>query len=307
MSVLHIYQTLGNYENKVANGTGELSSTGEFSVTLTTNGKVSKGTVYVIKKGKSNYGDSYNCLSGASQKGDVATFQKTTEADVTMIKNPDIYGATYSLQSALSDSTKTVIIKIADEDLENLKKNDYKLCFAKKISEEDYNVVWQSYTEYLSTNTFSWTPQYQLFGTNLYKENITVQVSTNIVNIGLGEESTLDEVGHLGSVESGGADLAITMINDYGTIHPGLNQISTGIDGTQVQSPIYVAENASVEGSVSMTPVEKVLVWFEQDIATATMFSTARSLSVEIDLTTSSEEERTYQDQEWGKTEIRVK
>jgi hypothetical protein len=71
------------------------------------------------------------------------------------------------------------------------------LCFAKKVGDNAYNVVWQAYGKYLSSNSFSWTPQYQLFGSNTFESNLTVITSTNIVNIGLGETSTLNSAGLL--------------------------------------------------------------------------------------------------------------
>lgn len=159
----------------------------------------------------------------------------------------------------------------------------------------------RSSLKYLATNTFSWTPQYQLFGSNTFKDNIQVDVSTNIVDIGLNETSILDERGILGSPKTGGVITAVTLVNDYGSIHPGLNQLSTGIDGRQNSTPIYVAPETMVSGSATLTPVEKVLVWFEQNIETSTIFSTARSRSVEIDLTTSNSATRKYQGQEWIK------
>jgi hypothetical protein len=205
-----------------------------------------------------------------------------------------------ALLAALKATQKIVTIKIDPNDLKELKSSDYKLCFAKKVGNDDYNVVWQSYTKYLGNNQFSWTPQYQLFGSNVFQSNILVQVSTNVVAIGLGEISILDESGVLGDPSTGGDKNAINLKNEYGSIHPGVNQLSIGIDGKQVSSPIYVSQKVSVKGDTKLSPVEKVLVWFEQDIETSTMFSTARSLSVEIDLTIPDKATRLYKDQEWS-------
>jgi hypothetical protein len=201
--------------------------------------------------------------------------------------------------SALAEVQKVVNIQIASGDLENLKKAKYKLCFAKKVGDSDYNVVWQSYSDYLSYNTFSWTPQYGLFGSNVFEDDIKVQVQTNIVTIGLGETSILNSYGVLGDPTTGGPTTCFTMDNQYGSIHPGVNQLSTGIDGTQISTPIYVAEAPIVKGTAELTPVEKVLVWFEQNIETSTMFSTARSNEVEIDLTFQNTASRKYENQKW--------
>ena len=204
-----------------------------------------------------------------------------------------------ALRAAVAATEKTVNVEIASEDLTTLKDAGYKLCFAKKVGDNDFNVVWQSYDKYLGNNSFMWTPQYQLFGSNTFKDNITVKASTNTVTIGLGETSILDNAGNLGQPKTGGPSTAITMDNEYGTIHPGVNQLSTGIDGKQISSPIYVATDPIVLGNTALTPVELVLVWFEQNVQTSTMFSTSRSNSIQIDLTNTNEQTRLYKDQKW--------
>ncbi|MHC8387071.1 hypothetical protein ACYZTM_03235 [Pseudomonas sp. MDT2-39-1] len=203
------------------------------------------------------------------------------------------------LTSTLAATQKSVTIEIAAGDLTLLKQSKYKLCFAKKVGTEAYNVVWQSYDKYLSNNGFSWTPQYQLFGSNSFQANVAVQVATNIVSIGLGQQSVLSEEGLLGSAVTGGPDTSITLINNYGPIHPGINQLSTGIDGTQVSTPIYVAAAQVVTGDTALTPKESILVWFEQNVQTSTMFSTSRSKAVEIDLTFDNNATRLYEEGEW--------
>lgn len=194
---------------------------------------------------------------------------------------------------------KSVDIKIDPNDLETLKKNGYQLCFAKKVN-DTYNVVWQSSDEYLADNAFSWQPMYELFGSNVFSGNVRVRVSTNKVAIGLGDQSVLDSSGVLQPATSGGPATGITMVNQYGNIHPGLSSYATGIDGQSSTSPIYVAEKQIVLGSDTLTPVEAVQVWFEQDIVTSTMFSTARSNAVEIDLTDQNSAARLYHNGAWS-------
>ncbi|RON50154.1 hypothetical protein [Pseudomonas frederiksbergensis] len=222
---------------------------------------------------------------------DVQAAVKSLLAAPTALKTTD-----YSkvLTSTLAATQKTVSIQIDSADLTTLKQNGYKLCFAKKVGTEAYNVVWQSYVQYLSFNDFSWTPQYQLFGTNQFQANVTVRASTNTINIGLGQQSILDNNGLLGGAVSGGPETSITLINNYGSIHPGINQLSTGLDGAQVSTPIYVATNAVVTGQVTLTPVETILVWFEQNVQTSTMFSTSRSNAIEVDLTNVNSASRLY-------------
>jgi hypothetical protein len=219
----------------------------------------------------------------------------------TMTHTKDIQEIAVAFSNMLLDVQKKVSIRIALKDLENLKKARYKLCFAKKIGNKGYNVVWQSYSDYLTNNTFSWTPQYALFGSNTFQDNIQVRVSTNIVAIGLGETSILNRYGVLKKPTTGGPITGLTMDNRYGSIHPGIKQLSTGIDGKVVSKPIYVSENPIVKGEVFLRPVEKILVWFEQYIRTGTMFSTSRSREVEIDLTFQNTAAWKYKDQKWIK------
>lgn len=193
---------------------------------------------------------------------------------------------------------KSVTIEIAQTDLHILKKNQYVLCFAKKVN-GSYNVVWSSATDYVFSNTFSWTPQYALFGTNTFAENVTVLVDTNQVAIGLGMQTTLDDAGTLNDAVTGGPSTSMTLINNFGSIHPGVSAVSTDVGGSTSTTPIYVAQNAILKGSDLLTPIESVSVWFEQNIQTSTMFSDARSNAVEIDLTTTDTQTRLYSGQTW--------
>jgi hypothetical protein len=297
MSKLHIEKKVGKVWSNVADGDGTLSSTDDFVVAITS-GSVNSGNTYKIKQGQSASGDLYDCKA---VNGKNATFHYSgpgSEVDDSLVSKDNFERAT-ALQSALEASEKRVSIIIDLDDLKILKASNYRLCFAKKVGDADYNVVWQSYSLYLASNDFSWTPQYQLFGTNIFQDNITVRVATNLQRIGLGEISVLDAAGILGNPSSGGPKVSLSMDNQYGSIRPGVNQLSTGIDGSQVSTPIYVAPQPIVKGVTSLTPVEKVMVWFEQKIETSTMFSSSRALSVEIDLTFENEATRLYKNQQW--------
>jgi hypothetical protein len=195
--------------------------------------------------------------------------------------------------------TKSVYIKIDPTDLESLKHDKYKICFAKKVA-NTYDVVWQSYDKFLAGNTFSWIPMYQLFATNTFSGGVQVRADTDPVSITLGEQATLDDAGALGPAVSGGPTDSITLKNNYGLIHPGLNSVSIGLDGVQNTTPIYVAPLAMEPGIDILTPVDMVQVWFQQDIQTSTMISSAVSNPVEIDLTTMDSASRLYSNGIWS-------
>jgi len=205
--------------------------------------------------------------------------------------------------AALAAVSKSVQIEIDDADLAILKTSNYVLCFAKKASlnggDDACNVVWQSLTDYLHTTILSWTPQFQLFGTKTFNDNSPVQVLSDLRTVALGEQCVLDKYGVLGPPATGGPASGITMVNNYGTIHPGLSQIAT-LDGTTSVTPLYVAQDAVLLGQATLTPIESVLVWFEQNVATSTMFATPRSMSVEIDLTAAASATRLYKNQLWS-------
>src|SRR4051794_38586108 len=96
---------------------------------------------------------------------------------------------------------KTVNILVGDAQLHRLKAESYKLCFAKKVGNA-YNVVWQAYDEYLADNSFSWTPIYQAFITNTFKEGLTVKVQSKPVTITLGQQATIDTAGAIGTTST---------------------------------------------------------------------------------------------------------
>lgn len=296
MSKLHFYTNFRGNPSWAADGDGDISKDENWSVDIE-DGKVKQGHSYLVAQGKKPPVDWYPCVTGAD-KGGVATFAPKSPVELT--GEQLVHGrAVTAFQASLLAVQKSVRIEIALEDLKDLKENGYRLCFAKKVAEGDYNVVWQSYDKFVATNTFSWTPMYQLFGSNTFKDNIEVDVSSNVVDIGIGETSLLDDNGILNQPKTKGKPTAITLDNQYGSIHPGLNQVSTGINGKLICTPIYVAPKAMVSGVAELTPVESVLVWFEQNIVTSTIFSTARSRAIEINLTTVNSATRKYQAQKW--------
>ena len=195
-------------------------------------------------------------------------------------------------------TTKSVQIQIATGDLESLKKNGYNLCIAKMVNGV-YNVVWQAQngTQYLDYNTVSWIPTYQVYGANNFQVGVTVEEQTNVVNIQLGEESTLDAAGVMGDPVSGGPPTALTVNNEFAAIYPGVNQL---ILGQTQPSPIYVAPEQVLPGTVTLTPVEKVQIWFQQELQTSTMFSSAQTNTIEVDLTATDAQTVNYQGGKWA-------
>jgi len=299
MSILKVcrWPKVGVTWDVITEGTGELKKkAGEkFSVTGVNKESLrTENTYYVYQGSHADQGQKVVCKS-LSPTGNVAEFQVQAQ-----LFQAEEYGVlVQSFQNVLAAATKTVDIGIGKKDFATLKQARYNLCFAKKVGDAAYNVVWRASFEYLEDNEFSWTPIYQIFGTNRYQDGIAVKASTKKIAIGLGEIITLDKYGQFGSPSTGGDPTAINMENDYGDIHPGICQLSTGVDGEAVSTPIYAAPDVMVSGEASFTPIEKVLVWFEQNIETSTIFSKARSRSIEIDLTNTNSTGRVYEGGQW--------
>jgi hypothetical protein len=201
-----------------------------------------------------------------------------------------------------ANMAKSVEIQIALADLEFLKANQYQLCFARMVNGA-YTVVWQSYGGYLSNNPFSWLPLYQLFGTNTFTANGgEVTIDTNAVSIDLGEQAVLNPDGNMEPAVTGGPADGITMINQYGPIHPGLIGVSTGPDGVQRTLPMFVAPLAIATGTDVLTPAEKMRVWFQQNVASGTTTNQDISMAVELDLTAVDLARATYSQGNWSTT-----
>lgn len=204
-----------------------------------------------------------------------------------------------ALKAASDAATKKVNVSVAVGDLKYLMDNGYKMCFAKKVGDADYNVIWQSYDRFSEFNEFSWVPQYQIFRSNTFEAGVTVKTSSMPQDIGLGEVTTIDTYGVLSKPVTGGSETALNVINMYGATHIGINQISKGIDGKPGSNPIYVSQNESISGTASFEPVEKVMIWFECNAETSTMFSTMKSGFKEVDLTKNNEISIRYENGAW--------
>lgn len=205
-----------------------------------------------------------------------------------------------ALQSAIGSAAKSVNIQIAAEDIRRLMSNGYRMCFAKKIGDAAYNVIWQSYKDFSENNTFSWTPQYQVFRTDNFQSGVTVKTSSNPKTIGLGQITTIDRFGILSDPITGGDTAALNVDNEYKATHIGVSQLSTGIDGKIVSTPIYVSENECMLGNAVLKPVEKVMIWFECNAQTSTMFTDMKTYGIEVDLTQKNSVNLKYEDEKWS-------
>lgn len=192
-------------------------------------------------------------------------------------------------------TTKSVVVSIAPQDQINLKKNGYNLCFA-KIVNGVANVVWQSQspTQWIARNEFSWVPLYEVYGAQSFQSSVQVSETTTPVPIQLGDTTLLTEYGIFNPATEAGPSTAVTITNQFTLITIGMSQVADG-----VSNPIYVSPNQAETGIVTLTPVDQIMVWFDQELTTSTMFSNAVSMSTMVDLTNVNSAAIMYQAGNW--------
>ncbi|WP_457584908.1 hypothetical protein [Ensifer canadensis] len=282
MAQLHVYEKLGNIWVKVASGNGTASTDKPFTITLSS-GSVTSGRTYDFRHGELMTGELCHCTAIV---GRTATLRAVTVEEA----------------ATLDWRSKVVTIIVDLEDLVSLKANNYAMCFAKKVAlgsdGGSYNVVWQSLTGYSHSTSFLWWPQFALFATNYFVDGRMVVASTNEPTLEFGQRCVLNQYGLLEHPVSFGPD-GVTMENQYGPIHPALSQASV-LNGVQTMTPIYVAPDLMSQGSVTLNPINTVMVWFQQDISCSTMFSSARSMSIEIDLSMTNTVTCLYKGGKWS-------
>lgn len=203
----------------------------------------------------------------------------------------------YSMaQASLGASdAKSLTVTIQDKVMETLKTANYVLCIAKKVK-DDYTVVWSGIKELLPTNTLTWTPEYELFGTNTFKDGFTVTATTKYQPIQGNQTCVLDAAGILGSASgSPDSEKPFYMDNQMGSVHPGVRMLLNG-----ESLPIYVAQEVAIKGEASLQPKEYIKVWFTEKVETSTMISEIKGNNIELNYTGVNSHSVTYtDDQEW--------
>lgn len=214
-------------------------------------------------------------------------------------------------------TSKVLTIQVASDERAVLLNSGYLLCIATTSEGQPYDIVWRAFDKYLSTNTFSWTPQYELFMTNSFTSGQVPGSTSESGSIVLGQQMTLDSTGVFGPPSSGNYPDALTILNEYGNTYLGFSQMSTGIDNTSAITYAYVGPNITVQGVIQLEPVDMLLVWFETNVQTGTMFSVppviqppslrslhlanAQSFAIEVDMTNSSTATIQYGSGGWSK------
>jgi len=197
---------------------------------------------------------------------------------------------------------KRLEIQIAPDDLEFLKSNQYLLCFARTANGNEPGIVWQCFDDYLQNNPFSWFPEYQVFGSSAYDIGAVATVDTTPGTIALGQQTTLNADAVFGPTVPLGAPNMFAIANEYRQqIHLGFGAASTGPDGVQRITPVFVTPNAIGPNVIcSFAPVDTVWVWFQQNIVTSTIVDPNLPNAAMIDLHWKDFGKWRYQDGKWS-------
>ncbi|KAF9533127.1 hypothetical protein CPB83DRAFT_832226 [Crepidotus variabilis] len=202
-----------------------------------------------------------------------------------------------------------------DEALTDLVHNNSKLCMAKAVLDKDgketYNVVAcaNSHAVISSANVITFADSYSMLGTvQSFKIGATViTASSKTLPIQFGQAYSLPTwdkafVGSDPDVPKAG----FGFFNGVkASVVVALKEGSNGTDESVPDCPIFISPNPEVAGKTFLTPINKIALWFQHGLKTATMISLSLSDVHIIDLTGSTEAVATYtNDHKWvdGKT-----
>lgn len=88
-------------------------------------------------------------------------------------------------------------------------------------------------------------------------------------------------MGTLKPAISGENSMSLTLVNEYGRILVGVSQYFI-MEGVLTFKPIYVSKIAHDSGNILLTPKDEVMVWFQRDAKTSTIFEGNRSNSIKL-------------------------
>ncbi|KAF9533131.1 hypothetical protein CPB83DRAFT_845883 [Crepidotus variabilis] len=203
-------------------------------------------------------------------------------------------------------ATHKIVVNIQEKALKDLLRNGSKLCMARGVidadGEETYNVV--AYADAVSSvNTITFVDTYSMLGTTQeFQEGRTLQTDSSIT-LPIDFQQVYD-LHHADSALVDNSPAApkdgFAFINDVKASAvvclrsgPILNSMSEGAPNC----PIFISPNPEVPSTTKLIPTDRVALWFQHGIKTATMicFSHMRHCCV-IKLKGTTEAVMTYTD-----------
>jgi hypothetical protein len=174
-------------------------------------------------------------------------------------------------------NTFTLDVHVDDDAIEELKKDGYQLCIAKKVMGK-YTVVWEG-RDFMNENHFEWQEQYEIFTVAEFKEGLLTEATDDPQAIASGQTCLLDANGVLGDaqgpVDSSGV---FHLDNDFGEVHVAVSSLLGG-----TFKPIFVTPENVVRGIVDLEPINNIMVWFDNELTTSMMFEHAVSRNEELE------------------------
>jgi len=184
--------------------------------------------------------------------------------------------------------SNSINLNIDTDVLATLIKGAYTLCVAKVLQDptgEVSNVVMATIPSLEPIMTIKWTDTYQIYATSDPYQEGTV-ISTG------GSKPMLVPLAH-SYVMSGWADPP-KVINDPAAPANGFC-FKNGMECSAVVSvqdphtlkfvPIYISPEPVIAGTVTLTPIDKVVLWFGRSVTTATMIAVDKGNSLTVDCT----------------------
>ena len=163
----------------------------------------------------------------------------------------------------------TITIKIEKEDLRVLKDAGYQLCFAGRMKDTDFTVVWYAAEGYGSNNQIKVFDEYEIFASNGCDEKVLVDFSSVAAEIG--KECVIDKYGIISQPKTGQISEAIVLINDYGNLHPGLIRKGKGIKGEELCNALFLSRNLILPGEFEFFPTYEIKIWFAKNMQIGTI------------------------------------
>ncbi|KZV84471.1 hypothetical protein EXIGLDRAFT_776506 [Exidia glandulosa HHB12029] len=172
-------------------------------------------------------------------------------------------------------------VLITGDWVERMKRMKYALCVAKKVN-SCYSVVWTSTRDYNYENEYSWTDDYQVGAVQGFEagQDLIKLPATKKQHISFGQTVVREPNGVLKAATGAPNGESFIVANMGGETHIVVDQMI----GANFQTT-WVDPDGTINGKVKVTPQLKVLVFFEKDITTGTMFVEVNYPAIEIDFT----------------------
>ena len=218
-----------------------------------------------------------------------------------------ILGATSTINS--NNDVKTVSININQNDLAQILSGSLNLNIAIKVNGV-FNVIWRSISAQNMTQNMvlQWSPVFQVYGVKeIMMVGAPVDIDTNVVSIALGQDVVFEANDILGTPVPGSNSDAVVFINGSGDpITPALGQLLTQLGGVQaITSTFYDETPLFSSQSVTITPSQEVLIWFEQDTKTSDIITRPPSqLSTIVDFTNETSAILNFSGMQWSEPEF---